>query len=123
MTILDRIFTFSNGQAITGSAASEFVCDMGAGDPVYGGSAVKWNLKAVAVKDFNAGGKIKCDFQTSADNNTWESLAMGLEVTAPKEGDTLLETALPKTAKRYLRVSYTAAGVTEGAISSFILQG
>lgn len=120
MAILDRIFIFSNEQNITASTPSAHICDLGPGDPAYGGAAHKWNLQVVAAADFNAGGKIKCDFQTSADAQTWESLAMGQEIAKPAQGDVLLEAALTKAAKRYLRISYTATGVTQGAVSSYI---
>ncbi|WP_058545815.1 Bbp16 family capsid cement protein [Pseudomonas fluorescens] len=112
--ITDKLNTFSNGQAVTASAASTDVLDLGplthgntrrdigAGEPIY--------LVVAALTTATAGGAATTNIQlqTSDDNSTWVTLfdSGSLALSALTAGARPVQVAVPRGVRRYLRVNY-----------------
>lgn len=124
MAILDNELTFSNAQAVTATAVSTNVVDLGVnrdigvGEPVY---------LAVQVGTAFAGlTSLTVTLQTSDDNSTFTDLfssgAIALaDLTA---GAQPVRVVVPSKTGRYLRVNYTVAGDgTAGTVTASLLLG
>jgi hypothetical protein len=112
--ITDKLNTFSAAQAVTATAASADVLDLGplthgntrrdigAGEPIH--------LVVTALTTATATGAATVNFQlqTSDDNSTWGTLydsgAVGLTDLAA--GKQPVAVAVPRGVRRYLRVNY-----------------
>lgn len=112
--ITDKLNTFSNGQAVTATAASTDVIDLGplthgntrrdigAGEPIY--------LVVAALTTATAGGAATTNIQlqTSDDNSAWVTLfdSGSLALSALTAGARPVQVAVPRGVRRYLRVNY-----------------
>ncbi|QHA83540.1 hypothetical protein E3Z27_18570 [Pseudomonas mediterranea] len=112
--ITDKLNTFSNGQAVTATAASTDVIDLGplthgntrrdigAGEPIY--------LVVAALTAATAAGAATTNIQlqTSDDNSTWVTLfdSGSLALAALTAGARPVQVAVPRGVRRYLRVNY-----------------
>lgn len=122
--ILDNELTFSNAQAVTATAASTNVVDLGVdrdigiGEPVY---------LAVQVGTAFAGlTSLTVELQTSDDNSTWSALynSGAIPVANLTAGAQPVRVVVPSRTKRYLRVNYTVAGTgTAGTVTASLLLG
>ena len=124
MAILDNELTFSNAQAVTATAVSTNVVDLGVdrdigvGEPVY--FAVQVGTGFAGLTSLNVA------LQTSADNSTWTDLATSgaIPVASLTAGAQPVRMVVPSSTKRYLRVNYTVAGTgTAGTVTASLLLG
>lgn len=124
MAILDKLLTFSNAQAVTATAVSTNVVDLGVdrdigvGEPVY--FAVQVGTGFAGLTSLNVA------LQTSADNSTWTDLATSgaIPVASLTAGAQPVRMVVPSSTKRYLRVNYTVAGTgTAGTVTASLLLG
>ena len=136
--IFDKQSMFSDAQAITASAASTNVIDLGASGTPYGGAAAlvrdlgksDAELNIQVVKDFATLTSLKVAVQTS-DDEAFSSPAIVLESEAIplatlKAGYRFPITRVPEgTNKRYVRLYYTVAGTnaTAGTVTAGITLG
>jgi hypothetical protein len=132
--IMDANNIFSNAQAITATADSTNVLDLGAPGTPYGAPAAveqdvgKANLIPLAVivnTAFNNLTSLNIAIQTSPDNSTW-TVGPNITYTLAQLGAGLL--AFPAelpigTAARYVKLTYTVTGTapTQGAITAAIV--
>ena len=124
MAILDAALTFSDAQAVTATAVSTNVVDLGVdrdigiGEPVY---------LAVQVGTAFAGlTSLTVTLQTSADNSTWTDLysSGAIALTELTAGAQPVRVVVPSRTDRYLRVNYTVAGTgTAGSVTASLLLG
>lgn len=124
MAILDNELTFSNAQAVTATAVSTNVVDLGVdrdigiGEPVY---------LAVQVGAAFAGlTSLTVELQTSADNSTWSTLynSGAIPLADLTAGAQPVRVVVPSRTERYLRVNYTVAGTgTAGTVTASLLLG
>ena len=124
MAILDNELTFSNAQAVTATAASSNVVDLGVdrdigvGEPVYFAVQVGTGFAGLT--------SLTVTLQTSADNSTWSTLyqSAALPVASLGAGAQPVRVVVPSPTKRYLRVNYTVAGTgTAGTVTASLLLG
>jgi hypothetical protein len=124
MAILDNELTFSNAQAVTATAVSTNVVDLGVdrdigvGEPVY--FAVQVGTGFAGLTSLNVA------LQTSDDNSTWTDLATSgaIPVASLTAGAQPVRMVVPSSTKRYLRVNYTVAGTgTAGTVTASLLLG
>lgn len=112
--ITDKLNTFSNGQAVTVTAASTDVLDLGplthgntrrdigAGEPIY---LVVATLIAAAAA---GAATTNIQLQTSDDNAAWVTLfdSGSLALASLTAGTRPVQVAVPRGVRRYLRVNY-----------------
>lgn len=131
--ITDELNRFSNNQAITASAASTDVIDLGplgsAGSPTANtrrdiGQGRPLTFFVHARTAFTAGGAatLQVQLQTSDDNSTWVNLtdSGALALASLGAGARIAAQAVPRGVRRYLRVNYTVATgpMTAGAVDA-----
>lgn len=138
--IMDRTLLFSDGQAITATAASTNVVDLGATGTVYGASSA-------IVRDVGNGNVVEMHCGVTQSFNNLTSLTITIETddnaafssaqtvwTSPAYtlaqlavgAKQLLPTSLPVgTNERYVRLKYTVAGTapTAGKITAGVVAG
>ena len=123
--INDKLNMFSDGQAITATAVSENVLDLGVGGDDVGQGEALW-LNVVVGDAFAAAGAatLTIALQSSDDNSTFADVVVGgaiakadLTAAAPA-----LKVGLPTGLGRYLRLNYTVATgpFTAGSVSAGI---
>lgn len=112
--ITDKLNTFSNGQAVTATAASTDVLDLGplthgntrrdigAGEPIYLVVATLVAATAAGAATTNI------QLQTSDDNATWVTLfdSGSLALAQLTAGSRPVQVAVPRGVRRYLRLNY-----------------
>ena len=119
--LLDQNAVLSDKQAVTASAASQNVIDLGAA-----GNAVPGALFAVCRVDEAFAGltKLAVSLQTAekADFSDAEELvSASFAVAALAAGETVLAVGVPAGMQRYLRAYYTVTGTgTAGKLSFFL---
>jgi hypothetical protein len=119
--ILDKNLVFSEAQAVTGTADSTNVIDLGnAGDDLS-----KLNLFVRTKAAFNTLTNITVSLKTSADDSTYVTLyaSTAIPLSALTANTTQLQVRLPRTGVlRYLKLVYTVAGTsaTLGTIDAYI---
>lgn len=130
--IIDKLNIFSAAQAVTATAASTDVIDLGplthgntrrdigAGEPIY--LVVSVGTKATAA----AAATLNVQLQTSDDNSTWVTLheTGAVAVTDLTAGAQLLAAAVPRGVRRYLRVNYVVGTgpLTAGAFNAMLVK-
>lgn len=138
--IMDRTLLFSDGQAITATAASTNIVDLGATGTVYGASAPM-------VRDIGYGSDVELVIAVTQSFNNLTSLTISIETddnaafssattvyTSPNYtlaqvatgAKYLLPDTLPAgTNERYVRLKYTVAGTapTLGKITAGVVAG
>ncbi|EBX4751202.1 Bbp16 family capsid cement protein [Salmonella enterica] len=111
--ILDKLLMFSEKQAITASAASTDVIDLGPIDGTRRDIGVGYPLKFLAIVDTTAtadgAATLNVQLQTSPDNSTWTTIydSGALALAALTAGKRLFSAKVPAGVQRYLRVNYT----------------
>lgn len=124
MAILDNELTFSNAQAVTATAASTNVVDLGVDRDIGVGEPV---FLAVQVGTAFAGlTSLTVTLQTSDDNSTWTDLyqSAAIPVASLVAGAQPVRFVVPSSTGRYLRVNYTVVGTgTAGTVTASLLLG
>lgn len=136
----DRTLLFSDGQAITATAASTNVIDLGATGTVYGASSpivrelgfgTEAEMVVTVTQSFNNLTSLTISLETddnaafSTPNTVWTSPAYTLAQVATG-AKYLLPDAIPAGVnERYLRLKYTVAGTapTLGKITAGVVAG
>lgn len=112
--LIDSSLEFSVDQALTTTAASENVIDLG-GDRDIGPGRPMWVTVSV-LKALAGGTAYKATLQTSDDNSTYSDIASVDLSTAQGDGAVV---GMPYTNKRYLRLNYEITGTgTAGSVSA-----
>jgi hypothetical protein len=135
MSILDRLGTLSDAQALTSTAASEDVIDLGVGEDAFGtaltdpdlaeGRQIFVNVQVGTVLDSSGqAATLTVALQDSADNSSWSavySTAAIAEATLV-EGYRILSMGLPVGLRRYIRLYYTVGteSFTSGNVSAWL---
>lgn len=126
--ILDKLLMFSEAQAVTASAASTDVVDLGpidgtrrdigVGEPLEFWANVNTTAAAAGAATVNI------QLQTSADNSTWVTLldSGSLALAALTAGKRVISAKVPQGVLKYLRVNYVVGTgpLTAGAFTSGI---
>ncbi|EOC1317152.1 hypothetical protein ACI09J_001774 [Cronobacter turicensis] len=119
--IIDKLLLLSDNQAVTASAASTDVIDLGpiAGnrrDIGVGFPLEFWVMTPVAATAAGAA-TVNIQFQTSADNSTWTTLVESgaLALSALTAGSRPFAVKVPSGVLRYIRVNYV---VTTGPLTA-----
>ncbi|ROU17797.1 hypothetical protein EB837_02965 [Kluyvera ascorbata] len=126
--ILDKLLMFSEKQAVTASAASTDVIDLGPIDGTRRDIGVGYPLEFWATVDTTAtaagAATLNVQLQTSPDNSTWTTIydSSALALSSLTVGKRLLSTKVPSGVQRYLRVNYSVGTgpLTAGAFTSGI---
>lgn len=123
--LLDTQNLFSDGQAITASAASADIIDLGADADIGPGNEV--HVFASIVEAFDNLTSLQIDFETSdTDDFASPELLVSTGAVALANlgvGARPLATRVPHGAKRFLRMNYTVAGTapTVGKVTAGLL--
>ncbi|GAL57163.1 hypothetical protein EV102420_06_00370 [Pseudescherichia vulneris NBRC 102420] len=126
--ITDKLLMLSEKQAVTASAASTDVIDLG---PIDGtvrdigvGEPLEWFVSADTTATAAGAATVNVNLQTSADNSTWVTLASSgdLALSALTAGKRIVSQKVPQGVLRYLRLNYTVGTgpLTAGAFTSGI---
>lgn len=126
--ILDKLLMFSEKQAVTASAASTDVIDLGPIDGTRRDIGVGYPLEFWATVDTTAtaagAATLNVQLQTSPDNSTWTTIydSGALALSSLTVGKRLFSTKVPSGVQRYLRVNYSVGTgpLTAGAFTSGI---
>ncbi|OFC63284.1 Bbp16 family capsid cement protein [Candidatus Erwinia dacicola] len=126
--ILDKLLMFSEKQAVTASAASTDVIDLGPIDGTRRDIGVGYPLEFWATVDTTAtaagAATLNVQLQTSPDNSTWTTIydSDALALSALTVGKRLFSNKVPAGVQRYLRVNYSVGTgpLTAGAFTSGI---
>lgn len=124
--ILDKLLMFSEKQAVTATAASTDVIDLG---PIDGtvrdigvGEPLEWFVTTDTTATAAGAATVNVSLQTSADNSTWVTLASSgdLALSALTAGKRIVSQKVPQGVLRYLRLNYTVGTgpLTAGAFTS-----
>lgn len=128
MAILDKGLEFSDAQAVTASAASTNVLDLGVVAPNTGRGSNQMYLQIVVNTTADASGSATVAFalEDSADDSSF-AVVPGVSVAAIGKatlvaGYIVLTIALPPRLRRYIRVYYTVATgpLTAGKFDAFL---
>ncbi|HEM7801970.1 TPA: hypothetical protein U2L32_002510 [Burkholderia cenocepacia] len=111
--IIDSLLEFSRAQALTATAVSQNVIDLGS-DRDIGPGRPLWLVVAFKV-DAVAGGTYQIDLQTDdAVNFPSPTVIASVSPTAPKAGQRVV-LGMPFSNERYLRLNYVLGGTGPGA--------
>lgn len=126
--LLDQqnMFSLPAGDAptVVGSTPSTNVIDLGVARDIGGYVTDDLMLLCEVVTPFTSGGSatLQVQFQTSADNATWSTLAQSdaIAVASLVQGYKFLPGPLPGGTSRYLRLNYVigTAAMTAGALKA-----
>ncbi|EAN4946461.1 hypothetical protein BVD23_12110 [Salmonella enterica] len=126
--ILDKLLMFSEAQAVTASAASTDVIDLGPIDGTRRDIGVGYPLEFWAMMNATAtadgAATVNVQLQTSPDNSTWTTIydSGALALAALTAGKRVASVKVPSGVLRYLRVNYSVGTgpLTAGAFTSGI---
>jgi len=126
--ILDKLLMFSEAQAVTASAASADVIDLGPIDGTRRDIGVGYPLEFWATVNTTAAAAgaatVNIQLQTSPDNSTWTTLSTSgdLALSALTSGKRVMSQKVPQGVQRYLRVNYVVGTgpLTAGAFTAGI---
>ncbi|MEN4542896.1 Bbp16 family capsid cement protein [Pantoea agglomerans] len=126
--ILDKLLMFSEAQAVTASAASTDVIDLGPIDGTRRDIGVGYPLELFVNVNTTAtaagAATVNIQLQTSPDNSTWTTLAStsDLALSALTSGKRVWSQKVPQGVQRYLRVNYVVGTgpLTAGAFTAGI---
>jgi len=108
--IIDYNLQVSDAQALTATAASTNVIDLGSDRDIGPGE----DMKIVTTLDVAMGGTsptLAIGVQTSADNSSFTTVQTSRTVSAGAAGDVVVM-GLPDTNQRYIRLYYTLGGTS-----------
>lgn len=117
--IIDKSLMFSEGQAVTATAPSDHVADVGAGD--LGASPLE--LVVLSGSDATGAGSLVVSLETAdaADGPFTELVASrSLEAADLKAGASILPVRAPRGAGRYLRLNYAVTGDLAASFTAFL---
>ncbi|MCQ4169693.1 Bbp16 family capsid cement protein [Hafnia paralvei] len=126
--ILDKLLMFSEAQAVTATAASTDVIDLGPIDGTRRDIGVGYPLEFWTTVNTTAtaagAATVNVQLQTSPDNSTWTTIASSgdLALSALVAGKRIVSQKVPSGVQKYLRVNYTVGTgpLTAGAFTSGI---
>ncbi|MDQ0628068.1 Bbp16 family capsid cement protein [Pantoea agglomerans] len=126
--ILDKLLMFSEAQAVTASAASTDVIDLGPIDGTRRDIGVGYPLELFVNVNTTAAAAgaatVNIQLQTSPDNSAWTTLAStsDLALSALTSGKRVWSQKVPQGVQRYLRVNYVVGTgpLTAGAFTAGI---
>lgn len=126
--ILDKLLMFSEAQAVTASAASTDVIDLGPIDGTRRDIGVGYPLELFVNVNTTAAAAgaatVNIQLQTSPDNSTWTTLTSSgdLALSALTAGKRVMSQKVPQGVQRYLRVNYVVGTgpLTAGAFTAGI---
>jgi len=126
--ILDKLLMFSEAQAVTNTAASTDVIDLGPIDGPRRDIGVGYPLELFVNVNTTAAAAgaatVNIALQTSPDNSTWTTLATSgdLALSALTAGKRVFSQKVPQGVQRYLRMNYTVGTgpLTAGAFTAGI---
>ncbi|HDW3183897.1 TPA: hypothetical protein RMM43_000749 [Escherichia coli] len=126
--ILDKLLMFSEAQAVTATAASTDVIDLGPIDGTRRDIGVGYPLEFWTTVNTTAtaagAATVNVQLQTSPDNSTWTTIASSgdLALSALVAGKRIVSQKVPSGVQKYLRVNYTVGTgpLTAGAFTSCI---
>ncbi|MGL3999847.1 Bbp16 family capsid cement protein [Pantoea eucalypti] len=126
--ILDKLLMFSEAQAVTASAASTDVIDLGPIDGTRRDIGVGYPLELFVNVNTTAAAAgaatVNIQLQTSPDNSTWTTLTSSgdLALSALTSGKRVMSQKVPQGVQRYLRVNYVVGTgpLTAGAFTAGI---
>ena len=126
--ILDKLLMFSEAQAVTATAASTDVIDLGPIDSTRRDIGVGYPLEFWTTVNTTAtasgAATVNVQLQTSPDNSTWTTIASSgdLALSALVAGKRIVSQKVPSGVQKYLRVNYTVGTgpLTAGAFTSGI---
>lgn len=131
MAIMDKNLLFSSAQAVTATAASTDVIDLGAQMDYGIGDNPALKLLALVITAFSTtnSGTLTVAFQGSTDNVTFDTYAQTIALTAGAltAGARLFDIDVPRPSSgqsrpRYLRLNYTVANnFTAGTVTAGLL--
>ncbi|MWF13616.1 Bbp16 family capsid cement protein [Escherichia coli] len=127
--ILDKLLMFSEKQAVTATAPSTDVIDLG---PIDGtvrdigvGEPLEWIVNVDTTATAAGASTVNVNLQTSPDNSTWTTIASSgdLALAALTAGKRIVSQKVPQGVQRYLRLNYTVGTgpLTAGSFTSGIL--
>lgn len=124
--LIDTLNEFSDSQAVTASAASTNVIDLGAARNQAIGEELYLHIKC--VEDATAAGAATVTFALQVDDNASFSSASTIYTTAAigkatlVDGYEVVRVRVPKGTERYMRVYYTVATgpLTAGKFDAFL---
>ncbi|MEQ9887615.1 Bbp16 family capsid cement protein [Pectobacterium zantedeschiae] len=126
--ILDKLLMFSEAQAVTATAASTDVIDLG---PIDGtrrdigvGTPLEFFVNVNTTATAAGAATVNIQLQTSADNSTYVTLfdSSALALATLTAGKRVASVKVPQGVLRYLRVNYSVATgpLTAGAFTAGI---
>ncbi|CAM8501902.1 hypothetical protein KVG90_21690 [Klebsiella pneumoniae] len=126
--ILDKLLMFSEAQAVTASAASTDVIDLGPIDGTRRDIGVGYPLELFVNVNTTAAAAgaatVNIQLQTSPDNSTWTTLTSSgdLALSALTSGKRVMSQKVPQGVQRYLRFNYVVGTgpLTAGAFTAGI---
>ncbi|MCK0554660.1 hypothetical protein KFO32_16590 [Pantoea ananatis] len=126
--ILDKLLMLSEAQAVTASAASTDVIDLGPIDGTRRDIGAGYPLEFWATVNTTAAAAgaatVNIQLQTSPDNSTWTTLTStgDLALSALTAGKRVMSQKVPQGVQRYLRVNYVVGTgpLTAGAFTAGI---
>lgn len=126
--ILDKLLMFSEAQAVTATAASTDVIDLGPIDGTRRDIGVGYPLEFWTTVNTTAtaagAATVNVQLQTSPDNSTWTTIASSgdLALSGLVAGKRIVSQKVPSGVQKYLRVNYTVGTgpLTAGAFTSGI---
>lgn len=126
--ILDKLLMFSEAQAVTASAASTDVIDLGPIDGTRRDIGVGYPLELFVNVNTTAAAAgaatVNIQLQTSPDNSTWTTLTSSgdLALSSLTSGKRVMSQKVPQGVQRYLRVNYVVGTgpLTAGAFTAGI---
>lgn len=126
--ILDKLLMFSEAQAVTASAASTDVIDLGPIDGTRRDIGVGYPLELFVNVNTTAAAAgaatVNIQLQTSPDNSAWTTLTStgDLALSALTSGKRVMSQKVPQGVQRYLRVNYVVGTgpLTAGAFTAGI---
>lgn len=118
--IIDADLMFSKDQAVTATAASAVVVDLGAAGDAIG---QELTFHTMVTANFATLTSLTPKVQTSANNSDWEDVVSGPAIAraALLKGKDIFCVRVPQGLKRYVRLYYTVTGsnATTGKITAF----
>lgn len=126
--ILDKLLMFSEAQAVTATAASSDVIDLGPIDGTRRDIGVGYPLEFWAMVNTAAAAAgaatVNVQLQTSPDNSAWTTIydSGALALATLAAGKRVVSAKVPQGVLRYLRVNYSVATgpLTAGSFTSGI---
>lgn len=121
--MLDELLKFSDNQAITATANSENIIDLGKDREIAAGNPVP--LLVTVKEDFNNLTSLKVSIETSATADMEDAIELAsstVELANLKKGKMIPISFMPVGNKGFVRLKYTVTGTapTKGKVSAYL---